>query len=121
MTWGLRSCVLAASAAALISTQAAYAAPVQTAPVADPLVSLSLLGTTQSRAAVCATGATCALPATTLAAATTTTAAAQGSNDDGKDATWLWLLGGGVILAIIIALILSGGNGDGDLTPISPD
>jgi hypothetical protein len=120
MTWAIQKYVVAASAAALISTQAAYAAPVQTAPVADPLVSLSLLGTTQSRAAVCATGATCALPATTLAAAATTTAA-QGSDDDGKDATWLWLLGGGVILAIIIALILSGGDGDGDLTPISPN
>jgi hypothetical protein len=88
--------------------------------VADPLVSLSLLGTTQSRAAVCATGATCALPATTLAAASTATTAA-GPSEDGKDTLWLWLLGGGVILAIIIALILSGGDGDGDLTPISPN
>jgi hypothetical protein len=118
MTWGLRGCVLAASAAALISTQAANAAPVQAAPAVDPLVSLSLLGTTQSRAAVCATGANCALPTTMVAAST---AAALQDDDDGKDALWLWLLGGGVILAIIIALILSGGDGDGDLTPVSPN
>ena len=119
MTSGLRRCVLAASAAALISTQA-YAAPAgTTAPAVDPLVSLSMLGTTQSRAAVCATGASCVLPTTMAAAATT--AAVQDDDDDGKNAAWIWIVGGGVLLAILIALILSGGDGDGDLTPISPD
>ena len=120
MTSGLRGCVLAASAAALISTQA-YAAPAATtAPAVDPLVSLSMLGTTQSRAAVCATGASCVLP-TTMAAATTTAAAQDYDDDDGKNAAWIWIVGGGVLLAILIALILSGGDGDGDLTPVSPD
>ena len=119
MTSGLRGCVLAASAAALISTQA-YAAPAATtAPAVDPLVSLSMLGTTQSRAAVCSAGASCVLPTTMAAAATT--AAMQDDDDDGKNAAWIWIVGGGVLLAILIALILSGGDGDGDLTPVSPD
>lgn len=48
-----RNYVLAVGAAALLSGQAVYAAPVQPTPTVDPLVALSLLGATQSRAAVC--------------------------------------------------------------------
>lgn len=64
MTMARRSWALAAGAAALLSSQAVYAAPVRVAHPIDPLVSLSLLGTPQSRAAVCGTGVTCALPTT---------------------------------------------------------
>ena len=54
MTWAIRSCALAAGAAALLSAQAAYAAPaLNRSTSVDPLVSLSVLGTAQSRAAVC--------------------------------------------------------------------
>lgn len=109
--------VFAAAAAAAISIQAAYAAPVRTAPAVDPLLSLSLLGTAQSQAAACRTATACTLPA----AMATSTAAAQGNYDGGKDATLLWVLGSSVILAIVIALILSGGDGEGDLAPVSPD
>lgn len=56
MTWAIRSLALAAGAAALLSTQAAHAAPLNTRFVVDPLVSLSVFGTAQSRAAVCAAG-----------------------------------------------------------------
>ena len=55
MNWGIRGFVLAAGAAALISTQAVYAAPqAHRAVGVDPLVSLSVLGTTQSRASLVA-------------------------------------------------------------------
>lgn len=47
MTVRIRPAVLVAGATALISAQAAYAS-------VDPLVSLSVFGTAQSRAAVCA-------------------------------------------------------------------
>lgn len=56
----IRKFALAAGAAALLSTQAAYAAPVVTYPAADPLVALSVLASTQSRAAVCAPGTSAA-------------------------------------------------------------
>src|SRR3954469_4959216 len=63
---GMRGFVLAAGAAALLSSQAVYAAP--RAPVGfDPLVSLSLLGSVQSSAA--AGGAAAAAAAAADAAA----------------------------------------------------
>lgn len=120
MASGLRSCALAVAAAALISSQAIAAAPVQTAS-SDPLVSLSLLSTTQSRAAVCAT-VSCAVPATvtTPAMAATTAAAYQGGQ--GKQVDPLILgLGVLIIIAIIVAILSGGGDGDGNLTPVSPD
>ncbi len=106
------------AATALLSTQAAYAAPANTAPGLDPLVSLSVLGTAQSRAAVCGAGAQCALPAAAVAAS----AAAAQPYDGPRRGPGVWplLLGLGVVV-ILIAVILSGnGDGDGDLTPISP-
>ena len=126
MSWAFRSCALAAGAAALLSTQSAYAAPVRTAPAVDPLVSLSMLSTTQSRAAVCGTSAACTLP---MAATAASTATAQDAQDDysppppppGKRVNALYFIAGGAILiAIIVALLSGGGDGDGDLAPISP-
>jgi len=58
MNWGIRGSVLAAGAAALLSTQAVYAAPPapQKAGV-DPLVSLSVLSAPQPSAALVASAA----------------------------------------------------------------
>lgn len=125
MAWGIRSCALAVGAAALLSAQAAYAAPTRSSGV-DPLVSLSVLGSTQSRAAVCG-GATfgaasCATPMAAVAATAATSAAAAQGNGGGKAiGPWAAVLGLAVIIAIVAA-ITSGGNNNssGDLTPISP-
>lgn len=120
MTRGIRSCALAAGAAALLSAQAVYAAPTPAPTTSvDPLVTLSVLGTDQSRAAVCASGA-CSLPATTLAASTAATA--QGGPPPGKTVNpWIMILGLAVLIGIIIAITSGGGDGSGDLTPVSPD
>lgn len=114
----------AAAIAALLSAQTANAMPVSSgAPAIDPLVSLSVLGTGQSRAAVCATGA-CALPgvnpATSLAAASAATA--QSDNPPpGKRILWPVIIGGLLVIVLIIVIASSGGgDADGDLTPISP-
>ena len=114
----------AAGIAALLSAQTAYAAPVNSgAPAFDPLVSLSMLGTSQSQAAVCGAGA-CALPganpATSMAAAGA--AAAQGDYPPpGKTILWPMIIGGLLVIVLIIVIASSGGgDGDGDLTPISP-
>lgn len=128
MAWTFRSCVLAASAAALLSTQAAYAAPVPTAPVADPLVSLSVLATAQSRAAVCGTGTACILPSTMGATATTSpalpaaaSAAAMQGPGSGKQIDPLVVgIGVAVFIGLIILLLSGGDDGDGNLAPISP-
>jgi len=129
MTWAIRSVALAAGAAALLSTQAVYAAPVRAAPAVDPLVSLSILSSAQSQALVCGPGASCALPTTLGAAATSpalamstaTTAAVQDTNGQGKRVNTLLLILAFLILLGIGAAILSGGgDGDGNLSPISP-
>lgn len=123
--------VLAAGAAALLSTQAVYAAPVNTTPAVEPLVSLSLLSTTQSRAAVCNAAAGCALPSMVSATAMTSTAAASAAQPDdplpppppppGKTISPLiWILGLVILAGIVAAVISGGGDGDGDLAPISP-
>lgn len=57
MISGVRSSSLALAVAALLSSQAASAAPLISPVGVDPLVSLSLLGTAQSRSAVCSAGA----------------------------------------------------------------
>ena len=142
MTWAIRSMALAAGAAALLSTQAAYAAPLKSRLAIDPLVSLSVLGTAQSRAAVCAAGATaaaagaataavqgaapgCVLPVVTPppppAPVTTTVeplpppvVAGPGFNP------LLGLLGALLLAAVAVAVLTGGGDGEGDLTPISP-
>lgn len=140
MTWAIRSMALAAGAAALLSTQAAYAAPLKSRLAIDPLVSLSALGTAQSRAAVCAAGAAAAAAGAATAAAqgaapgcvlpvtappppppvTTTVAplpppvAGPGFNP------LLGLLGALLILGVAVAVLTGGDDGEGDLAPISP-
>ena len=72
MISAIRTSVLAAGAAALLSAQAAYAAPMMSRSAAiDPLVSLSVFGTAQSRSAVCAAGASAAAAGAATAAAQT--------------------------------------------------
>lgn len=63
----VRTVLLAAGAAAFLSSQAAYAAPLVGQPSVDPLVSLSALASMQSAAAVCA-GSTAATAGATAAA-----------------------------------------------------
>lgn len=135
MLGSYKNIIAAAGAFALLSSQAAYAAPARI----DPLVALSALGTAQSRTAVCAAGAT-------AAAAGAATAAAQGAAPGcvlpvqaappvaqtppppyvetaaAPKAMGMWpALLGLVALAAVAALLLSGDNDDeGDLTPISP-
>lgn len=124
MTRGIRSCALAAAAAALLSAQAVYASP---APVpssgVDPLVTLSVLGTTQSRAAVCQSAGpgACAVPSVAVAASAASAAAAQDVPPPGKTVSpWLMILGIAILIGIVIAITSGGGDGSGDLTPVSP-
>lgn len=127
MTWAIRSYALAAGAAALLSAQAAYAAPTPTTHSGvDPLVSLSVLGTQQSRAAVCSASAlpsACNVPASMAAASAATVAAAAAAQDAPKPKSlglWPLLLGVAALIAVIIAITSGGDNGSGDLTPVSP-
>jgi hypothetical protein len=129
MSSTIRRCMLAAGAAALISSQAAYAAPTQSrAPAYDPLVSLSLLGTSQSSAAVCSAGVVnCTLPAAGLASQSGATAAAaiaaQGPyyprEPKGMGMVPM-LLGLAILIGVSVALLSGGSSGSGNLTPISP-
>lgn len=117
-----RKWVMVAGAAALLSSQAVWAAPVNSAPVADPLVSLSLLATPESHAAVCGTGKACTLPAsingTTSPAilGAAASAAAQGPDEPRYGLDWPGLF---VLFAVPVAIVLSialEGNGE----PASP-
>ena len=129
MTWAFRSCALAAGAAALLSAQAVYAAPTPTTPTSvDPLISLSVLGTQQSRAAVCASASdtTCSIPAS-MASASAATAAASAAATAAQDAPppksfgfWPVLLGLAALIAVVVAVTSGGSNGHGDLSPVSP-
>lgn len=133
MSRGFRAFVLAAGAATLLSGQAVAAS---SAPRLDPLVSLSVLGTAQSRAAVCAgslAGAAavaaqapapgCVLPVTTPPPAppppVTEGVLPPPPPPGGGIGIWPLLLGLAAIVGVA-ALILSGDDGDGDLEPISP-
>jgi len=135
----IRRSVLAAGAAAFLSSQAAYAAPAPS-PM-DPLVSLAIFGGTQSHAAVCA-GSTAA----TAAAAAAAAAQAPGPGcvlpvtappppavappppppplveaAAPKSIGVLPILLGLAALAVVAALIISGNHhGNGNTTPISP-
>ena len=131
--------VLAAGAAAFLSSQAVYAAPARS-PI-DPLVSLAVLGGTQSHSAVCA-GSTAATAAATAAAQ----AAAPGcvlpvtappppppiaetvpppppvveAAAPKSIGTLPLLLGLAAIIAVIALIISSNDNGNENPTPISP-
>jgi len=128
MTWAIRSYVLAAGAAALLSAQAVYAAPTPTASSGvDPLVSLSVLGTQQSRAALCsatASATACGVPASMASASAATAAAAATAAQDQSApkslGIWPMLLGLAALIAVIVAITSGGNNGSGDLSPISP-
>lgn len=128
MTWGIRSFALAAGAAALLSAQAAYAAPTpaQSSGV-SPLVSLSVLGTSQSRAAVCG-GATfgasaCGISGSVAASAATSAAASAAATQDNPGNgpnVLVILLALGLAIGGIVAITQGGGSGSGNLNPISP-
>lgn len=133
-----RSAILTAGTAAFLFSQAAYAAPMASAALSDPLVSLSLLGSAASHDAVCA-GSTaaiagavaaaqaapvpgCVLPITAPPVAPPVAEAAPvmvpaASHGIGV----LPLLLGLAAVAGVAALLLSdNGNGNGSVTPISP-
>lgn len=122
-----RKCALAAGAAALLSAQPAYAAPVATAPAVDPLVALSMLGTSQSRTAVCGSAPVCALPmvrtsapsASPPFAAAASAAAVQGGPKRRESTGILTILaiGGAMIIIAVLAATLVGDEDD----PVSPD
>jgi hypothetical protein len=133
----IRRSVLAAGAAAFLSSQAAYAAPI--ASPLDPLVSLAVLGGTQSHAAVCA-GSTAATAAATAAAQ----AAAPGcvlpltaappppavappppppvveAAAPKSIGVWPILLGLAALAAIAALIISHNDNGNGNVVPVSP-
>lgn len=132
-----RTLVLAAGAAALVSGQAAYAAPSPTAPRIDPLVSLSVLASAASQAAVCA-GSTAAAAAATaaqgVAPGCVLPVTAPPPVPVGEVApppppppapgtgigTLPLLLGLAAILGVAALLLLSDDNDNGDATPVSP-
>lgn len=124
MTRIYRGWVLIVGAAALLSAEGASAGSLPNgAPAVDPLVSVSMLGTPQSRAATCGpngTGRSCVLPGTaawTTAAATT---AAQPDPSPPKSVTWPLLVGLAAIILVAVLILSTNGDGDGNLTPISP-
>ncbi len=128
MTWAIRSSVLAAGAAALLSAQAVYAAPVANASSGvDPLVSLSVLSTAQSRGAVCS-GATfasqaatsCGIPVSVVAASAAAAAAQDQPPPSSGLGTLPLILGLVVVVGLMAAILSGGGDSDGDLTPVSP-
>jgi len=138
----IRKYVLAAGAAALLSSQAVYAAPAVSASAIDPLVALSVLGTAQSRAAACAAGASAAAAGAAVAAVQGTPApgcllpltgptpqavgpvepigAPPPPPPPGKRIGVLPILLGLLAIAVLAALLLSDGDNDGGLEPISP-
>ena len=112
----IRTWVLAAGAAALVSSQAAYAAPVNTAPAIDPLLAVSALSTGKSPAAVC--GATTACSPAIAASAATSAAAAQGDYA-GRPIDWPGLA---VLFSFPLILILIMATQDGNESiSASPD
>lgn len=123
----LRASIWAAGAAALLSTQAVAAAPANTAPGVDPLVSLSLLSSEQSRAAVCGSGAACApsasmsaaMPSATLAIAGAANSAAMqdaGQPEVHPDYAGLALL---FFFPVVLIIAMATDNG-GSNGPVSP-
>jgi len=126
MNRAFRHCMLAAGAAAFLSTQAAIAAaPVAQSAAVDPLVSVSVLGTPQSHAAVCGAGqgvaSACVVPGTAAASTAALGMASLQNGDDPKSISWPLIIGLIVLIIIGALLISGGGDGDGDLTPISPN
>lgn len=128
MAFTLRSCAMAVAAAALLSSQAAYAAPLKTVPAVDPLVAMSVLATPQSREAVCGTGSACTLPAMSAASAATSpralgaAASASAMQYPAESRPGLDIAGLAVLFFVPVAIVLSialEGNGS-DNRPVSP-
>lgn len=132
----IRTLMVAAGAAAFMTAQTAYAAP-----TIDPLVSLSAFGTVQSRAAVCAAGASaaaagaaavqsaapgCVLPVTeappppVAQPAPPPPAVVEPVPSGGLGIGTLPLLLGLAAIAGLAAWLLSKDDNDGDLSPVSP-
>ena len=138
MSRAISKSVLAAGAAALLSAQAAFAAPAPT-PSLDPMVAVSVLASAQSRASLCAgtaaataaaagaaaaqgAPANCVLPVTAPAPPPVVTSTVGPPPPPAGKSLGIWpiLLGLAAIIAVA-ALVLGGGDdGDGDLVPISP-
>lgn len=125
MTWAFRRLALTVGAAALLSAQAAYAAPAPSASTSiDPLVSLSMLGSDQSRAAVCGTsfagGATaCAVPAA-IPASSAAAAAAMGPDRGKGFGTIGIIIGLALVIGLLVAITSGGDSSEGNLPPLSP-
>ena len=136
MNWPIRSTALVAGAAALLSAQTAYAAPVKSRLALDPLVTLSVFGTAQSRAAVCAAGASavaagaaaaqavtpapgCVLPVTAPPPppVTTTTLPPPPPSGGLGFNPLLGILGAVLLIGIGAALLLDGDDDDGPVSP----
>ena len=136
MTWAIRSMALTAGAAALLSTQAAYAAPLNTKLAVDPLVSLSVFGTAQSRAAVCAAGSAavaagaavaqsvapgCVLPVTAPPPPPPVTSAVMPPPPPPSGLGFNPLIILGALLGVgLLAWLLLDDDDDDDVVPISP-
>lgn len=133
----IRATILAAGAAALLSSQAVYAAPTAPDRSVDPLVSLSVLASSASRTAVCAgstaaaaaasaaaqpgPAGTCLLPLGAAPPPVPVTEAVAPVGPPPKSIGALPIILGLVGIAALIALILSNhNNGKGDNTPVSP-
>jgi hypothetical protein len=124
-----RKWVMAVTAAALLSSQAVWAAPVTSAPAVDPLVSLSILGSQQSRTAVCGSGAACTAPAGMAAATAATSPAIAGSaaavQGNGRPFGLDWpglvvLFAFPVVLIVAMMLEDNGNDTPPFIPPISP-
>lgn len=121
-----RGLTFVAGTVALVSAQAVSAnSNPNAAPAIDPLVSVSVLGTPQSRAAICAAnqiGSGCVLPgAASLATAAATAATTQtDSSTPPKSITWPLVIGLIAIIAVAALIFSSNGDGEGNLTPVSP-
>jgi len=116
----LQRLAIAVSAAALLSTQA-YAAPAQTRAALDPLVTLSVLGTAQSKAAVCAAGSSAAAAGAAAVALQAPGGCLLPLTDPpppppGKSIGWVPIALGAVALAILAWVLLD----DDDDGPVSP-
>ena len=134
----IRKLVLVGGASAFLSAQAAFAAPLPSASAGmDPLVSLSVLASAESHAAVCAGTAAstaaasaattqntgqgnCVLPVTAAPAPVAAPPAAIPVAVSHGGVGALPLLLGLVAIVGIAAALASGGHAKGNLTPVSP-
>jgi hypothetical protein len=145
MTSKIRTAILATGLAAMVSSQAVYAAPARA--TLDPLVSLSALGSSSSRTALCASTAAAAAAAAKSMTATAAAAAAQApapgclfpvvttpppvvtevappvvtTAETGKSIGMLPLiLGLAAIAGLAALLLLNDDDDDGVLVPVTP-